>query len=229
MEISFDNLLIVVAAGVRGAAAARVGAAPAAAVGRARDRDRDRDRPGGARLGRDRRAGRGPPAARARLPALPRRARDRPRGASGQAPARRLARASRSRSGSRSSPASCSTLAGIADEPLLIAIILASTSLGVIVPVLQDSGEIVHALRPAGDRRGFDRRLRLRAPAHPAVLGRVERDRREADPDRPLRARDRRGRGRRAARPSARGGSRRRWCASRTPARRSASAAPSCC
>ena len=32
-------------------------------------------------------------------------------------------------------------LAGIADEPLLIAIILASTSLGVIVPVLQDSGE----------------------------------------------------------------------------------------
>ena len=33
-------------------------------------------------------------------------------------------------------------LAGIADEPLLIAIILASTSLGVIVPVLQDSGEI---------------------------------------------------------------------------------------
>ncbi len=33
-------------------------------------------------------------------------------------------------------------LAGVADEPLLIAIILASTSLGVIVPVLQDSGEV---------------------------------------------------------------------------------------
>jgi Kef-type K+ transport system membrane component KefB len=33
-------------------------------------------------------------------------------------------------------------LVGVADEPLLIAIILASTSLGVIVPVLQDSGEI---------------------------------------------------------------------------------------
>jgi Kef-type K+ transport system membrane component KefB len=32
-------------------------------------------------------------------------------------------------------------LAGIADEPLLIAVILASTSLGVIVPVLQDSAE----------------------------------------------------------------------------------------
>jgi Kef-type K+ transport system membrane component KefB len=32
-------------------------------------------------------------------------------------------------------------VAGIADEPLLIAIILTSTSLGVIVPVLQDSGE----------------------------------------------------------------------------------------
>jgi Kef-type K+ transport system membrane component KefB len=32
-------------------------------------------------------------------------------------------------------------LAGIADEPLLIAVILASTSLGVIVPVLQDAGE----------------------------------------------------------------------------------------
>lgn len=33
-------------------------------------------------------------------------------------------------------------LAGIADEPLLIAVILASTSLGVIVPVLHDSGEV---------------------------------------------------------------------------------------
>jgi Kef-type K+ transport system membrane component KefB len=32
-------------------------------------------------------------------------------------------------------------VAGIADEPMLIAIILASTSLGVIVPVLQDAGE----------------------------------------------------------------------------------------
>jgi Kef-type K+ transport system membrane component KefB len=32
-------------------------------------------------------------------------------------------------------------LAGVAEEPLLIAVILASTSLGVIVPVLQDSGE----------------------------------------------------------------------------------------
>jgi Kef-type K+ transport system membrane component KefB len=32
-------------------------------------------------------------------------------------------------------------VAGIADEPLLIAVILTSTSLGVIVPVLQDSGE----------------------------------------------------------------------------------------
>ena len=32
-------------------------------------------------------------------------------------------------------------LAGIADEPLLIAVILASTSLGVIIPVLADSGE----------------------------------------------------------------------------------------
>lgn len=33
-------------------------------------------------------------------------------------------------------------LAGVADDPLLIAVILASTSLGVIVPVLQDSGEV---------------------------------------------------------------------------------------
>jgi Kef-type K+ transport system membrane component KefB len=32
--------------------------------------------------------------------------------------------------------------AGITDEPLLIAIILASTSLGVIVPVLQDADEV---------------------------------------------------------------------------------------
>src|SRR5688572_32555368 len=32
-------------------------------------------------------------------------------------------------------------LAGVADEPLLIAVILASTSLGVIVPVLADAGE----------------------------------------------------------------------------------------
>lgn len=33
-------------------------------------------------------------------------------------------------------------LAGIADQPLLIAVILASTSLGVIIPVLADSGQI---------------------------------------------------------------------------------------
>ncbi len=32
-------------------------------------------------------------------------------------------------------------LAGVADEPLLIAVILASTSLGVVIPVLADSGE----------------------------------------------------------------------------------------
>ena len=48
---------------------------------------------------------------------------------------------SRSRSGSRWSRAWRSTSPGSRDEPLLIAIILASTSLGVIVPVLQDSGE----------------------------------------------------------------------------------------
>ena len=78
-------------------------------------------------------------------------------------------------------------LAGIADEPLLIAIILASTSLGVIVPVLQDSGEsssrfgqLVIAAASIADFASVH-------PADPAFLRRVDRHRRKADPDRPVR------------------------------------------
>ena len=56
----------------------------------------------------------------------------------GRAAARGLARLRGLARRSRWSPGSLLDLAGIADEPLLIAIILASTSLGVIVPVLQD-------------------------------------------------------------------------------------------
>ncbi len=61
-------------------------------------------------------------------------------------------------------------LAGIAGEPLLIAVILASTSLGVIVPVLADSGAGPDALRPARHRCVLDRRLRLDPAPHPALL-----------------------------------------------------------
>ena len=59
MELAFTNLLIVVAAGF--AAPLALGFVPrgAAAVGRARDRHRDRRRARGARLGRGRRPGRG--------------------------------------------------------------------------------------------------------------------------------------------------------------------------
>ena len=92
---------------------------------RARDRARDRHRPRGARLGRGRRAGGGPGADRARVPALPGRARDRPRRAPRPAAARRRRSVSASRSCSRSSPASRSTPPGSSDEPLLVAVILA--------------------------------------------------------------------------------------------------------
>ena len=113
-------------------------------------------------------------------------------------------------------------LAGIADEPLLIAIILASTSLGVIVPVLQDSGEISsrfgQLVIAAASIADFASVLLLTL----LFSGRVDRDRREADPDRALRARDRCGGGRRRSGGALGGSCRRRWSAFRTPAPRSA-------
>lgn len=58
-------------------------------------------------------------------------------------------------------------LAGVADEPLLIAVILAATSLGVIVPVLQDAGESMTTFGQLVFARGL-----------PALLYRGQLDRR---------------------------------------------------
>jgi hypothetical protein len=52
-----------------------------------------------------------------------------------------------------------------------VAIILCSTSLGVLVPVLKDSGAARHHFRAADHRRGLDRRLRRDHPALDLLLG----------------------------------------------------------
>ena len=119
--------------------------------------------------------------------------------------------------------------AGIGDEPLLIAVILASTSLGRDRSRAPGRGRVDHPLRPARDRGRLDRGLRLRAAAVVPLLGRVERRRHQAAPDRLLRARHRgravRRDGRRALPPDLQA----RSSACRTPAPRSGSAGPSCC
>ena len=91
----------------------------------------------------------------------------------------------RSRSRSRSRSPSCSRRRGLIETPLLIAIILCATSLGVLIPVLKDAGEISSAVRPADRRGGDDRRLRRRHPALDLLLRRGRR-RRDAAPDRRL-------------------------------------------
>ena len=65
---------------------------------------------------------------------------------------------------------------GLVETPLLVAIALGSTSLGVLIPVLKDSGRIESGARPARDRRRLDRRLRGDRPAL-AVLRRRGRPR----------------------------------------------------
>ena len=62
--------------------------------------------------------------------------------------------------------------AGLVDTPLLVAIILCATSLGVLVPVLKDSGEIASHVRAADHRRRVDRRLRRDHPALDLLLRR---------------------------------------------------------
>ena len=49
---------------------------------------------------------------------------------------------------------------GLIETPLLIAIILCATSLGVLIPVLKDAGRDLLDFRPAHRRRRDDRRLR---------------------------------------------------------------------
>ena len=62
--------------------------------------------------------------------------------------------------------------AGLVDTPLLVAIILCSTSLGVLVPVLKDAGEIASTFGQLDHRGRLDRRLRGDHPAHDLLLRR---------------------------------------------------------
>ena len=98
--------------------------------------------PAGARVGRDRRDDRGARDDRARLPAVPRRPGDRVR----QAPRARCCAwpvAAGSLSFAIAVVAGLALKAGgLVETPLLVAVILSATSLGVIIPVLKDAGEI---------------------------------------------------------------------------------------
>ncbi len=148
---SFSGLLLVAA--VAFGAPFVLGLFPACApLGRARDRGRHRHRPVGARLGRGRRDDPGALPDRPGVPALPGRPGDRVRASS-------RARAEARRAGLRVSFAIAVVVgfglkaAGLVDTPLLVAIILSATSLGVIIPVLKDAGEIALDLRPADRRR----------------------------------------------------------------------------
>ena len=76
---------------------------------------------------------------------------------------------------------------GLIETPLLIAIILCATSLGVLIPVLKDAGEISSTFGQLTRRGGDDRRLRRRDPALDLLLG-GGRGWRHAAPDRQPRA-----------------------------------------
>ena len=225
---SFSGLLIISARRLRRAVPARPLPAHTAAGGRARDRGRDRRRAERARVGRGRSDDRRRLDARARVPAVPRRSGDRlrPPARAGADAHRARVRACRSRS-----PLVVGLglqAAGLVDAPLLVAITLVATSLGVLIPVLKDAGESASTLGQLVIAAGLDRGLRR---DHPALdlLHRRGRDRRHAAADR-LAARARRGRVRsRSAARSARCGSAPTCCACRTPPRRSASAARWCC
>ena len=71
--------------------------------------------------------------------------------------------ATRSRSRSRWSSRFGLKGAGLVETPLLVAIILCATSLGVIIPVLKDAGRDGQQVRAARPRGGIDRRLRRRS------------------------------------------------------------------
>ena len=165
---------------------------------------------------------------RARVRAVPRRARDRLREAARAAAAADRARASRCRSRSRSPSSLLLSAGGLVDTPLLVAIILCATSLGVLVPVLKDAGEITSTLRPADHRRGVDRRLRRDHPAVDLLLRRGRHRLDAAAARLAVRARRRRASSWCAAR-SARCASAPTCCGCRTRPRRSACAPRSCC
>ena len=129
----------------------------------------------------------------------------------------------------RASPSSLALAAGgLVETPLLVAIALGSTSLGVLIPVLKDTGRIESGARAARDRRRLDRRLRRDHPAL-AVLRRRGRPGRDAGADRrAARPRARRLRASCAAH-SARCASAPTCSGCRTPRPRSACAARSSC
>ena len=62
---------------------------------------------------------------------------------------------------------------GFVRSPLLAAVVLTATSLGLVIPVLKEGGHSSTRSRPARDRRRVDRRLRRGAVAVVAVLPRL--------------------------------------------------------
>ena len=76
---------------------------------------------------------------------------------------------------------------GFVKSPLFIAIVLVSTSLGVIVPVLKDSDNIGSDFGQLVDSRGLDRRFRRDHPALPVLLGQGLKHHGHPHPARPLR------------------------------------------
>ena len=61
---------------------------------------------------------------------------------------------------------------GVVDDALFVAIVLSATSLGVVIPVLKDTGRSDSALRSARHRGRVGRRLRDDHPADPLLLRR---------------------------------------------------------
>ena len=223
MELHFTNLLIVVAVGF--AARSRSGWPRGCGCPRSCWRSCwDRHRAVGSRLGRDRRAVEVLAPDRARLPALPRRARDRLR------PAARPRRCDSPGAGPRSpSRWRCRRGglkgAGFVSAPLLVAIILLCDLARGHHPGAKDAGQLAVPVRSAGHRRRLDRRLRRDHPALDLLLGRGRA--RDAGPDRRTRALAVADRPRVAGPAPAPSG--RTWGGSRTRPRRSACAARCCC
>ena len=136
---------------------------------------------------------------------------------------RRVARASRSSSGS------ALKAGGLATQPLFVAIVLSATSLGVLVPVLKDADEIGSTFGQLVIAAGTIADFATRDPALALLLARVGLHRVEGHPAR----RAVRGRGARRAADRRRRALPAHWarsCAAcRTRPRRSASAPPSSC
>ena len=120
------------------------------------------------------------------------------------------------------------TAGGLVRSPLLIAIILSATGLGIILPILKDAGETTTAVRPGRRRGRVDRRGRPDRPAVALLLRSRRRPRREARAARSASSSSSSRSASSSSASSVRCGVRRRCSGCRTRPPRSASAVPSC-